>query len=306
MNFDFGYVFSRSAKILWKYKALWVFGILSSCSRWGINLDNITNRSNNRGNSGLPPAIEQARVWLEAHPFVIAGLVIATILLAFLSILIGTVGRVGLIKGALKVEGGAEALPFGETWSESIPYFWRVFGLSFFISVFFIFLVYLPLFVFGFLTAGIGFICLTPIFCLLIPVGIVINQVVELGNVSIVNNDLGIMEAFKRGWTLFRNNIGPVLVMALVLGVISTIVNFILALPIFGIAVPTFLAYGISDQQNNLPLILGGVCFALYLPVYWFVLSLVNSYRGIAWTLVYQQVTKPTPENNTPILETNA
>ncbi len=35
MNFNFGEVLTRAWQITWKYKVLWIFGILASCSRGG-------------------------------------------------------------------------------------------------------------------------------------------------------------------------------------------------------------------------------------------------------------------------------
>ncbi len=47
-----------------------------------------------------------------------------------IAIFLGTIGKIGLIRGAWQVEGGAENLIFGQLFSESTPYFWRMFGLS--------------------------------------------------------------------------------------------------------------------------------------------------------------------------------
>ena len=46
MNFDFIEVFTRAAKITWKYKVLWIFGILASCGR------SSGGSSNSGGNGG--------------------------------------------------------------------------------------------------------------------------------------------------------------------------------------------------------------------------------------------------------------
>jgi len=45
---------------------------------------------------------------------------------------------------------------FGELWSESQPYFWRVFGLSFLIGLAFL-VILLPIVAIGILSAGVGF-----------------------------------------------------------------------------------------------------------------------------------------------------
>ena len=50
---------------------------------------------------------------------------------------LGVIGKIALIKGTYKAEGGAESIGFGELFSESLPYFWRVFGLAFIVGLVF-------------------------------------------------------------------------------------------------------------------------------------------------------------------------
>ncbi len=78
-----------------------------------------------------------------------------------------------MIRGTLQAEEGAERLSFGELFRGSMPFFWRVFGLTFLIGLIFM-LLFVPLMLFGMITAGIGFLCLLPLICLLIPVSIAI------------------------------------------------------------------------------------------------------------------------------------
>ena len=54
--------------------------------------------------------------------------------IVIVEIFLGTIGRIGLIKGSAEADAGAEKLTFGGLWKESTPYFWRVFWLSFLIG----------------------------------------------------------------------------------------------------------------------------------------------------------------------------
>ena len=74
--------------------------------------------------------------------------VVVLLLLIVLAYLLGTIGRIGLMRGTRKADGGAERLGFGELWSESLPFFWRVFGLSFLLGLAFL-VILLPLILFG-------------------------------------------------------------------------------------------------------------------------------------------------------------
>ena len=146
------------------------------------------------------------------------------LLLIVVSIFLGTIGRIGLIKGSYEAEQGAESLAFGELFSTSMPYFWRVFGLSFLIGLAFL-LLFIPIILIGVLSAGVGFLCLLPLICLLIPVGIAVGIIIEQANRAIVLEDLGIFDGLKRGWEIARSNIGPIIIMALILFGISLVLR---------------------------------------------------------------------------------
>src|SRR5512136_1813143 len=128
---DFGYVLKRAWEIIWKFKILWIFGILASCGQAsGSGGSNSGFRFSGQDNT----AGFQVQQYFNQHPglttFLIILAIIIIVILVVLAILLGTVGRVGLIRGTLKAEQGASKLTFGELWREGLKYFWRVFGLN--------------------------------------------------------------------------------------------------------------------------------------------------------------------------------
>ncbi len=134
---DFGYVLNRAWKIVWKYKVLWIFGILASCGQAiGSGGSNSGYRFSSQ-DTNVTPQIEQ--FFNQLDPTIIALLIaigiIVALALTVIAILLGTVGRVGLIRGTVKAEQGAERLTFGELWREGLTYFWRVFGLNLMIGI---------------------------------------------------------------------------------------------------------------------------------------------------------------------------
>jgi len=313
MNFNFGEVLSRAWQIVWKHKVLWIFGIFASCSRSGGG----GGTGGGGGGTGVEPGapqpfsqlqriFEQIGQWISDNPWVIAVFVVIILALVILSIFLGTIGRIGLIKGTYKAEQGVERLNFGELFSESMPYFWRVFGLSLLIGLMFL-LIFLPLIFFGVITAGIGFICILPLLCVLIPISWAVMVVIEQANAAIVLEDLGIGDGLRRGWEVVRANIGTMILMALILFIGSAVVGIVLAIPLIITVVP--LAIGLAGagegMQPALWFWIVGACCAVYLPILILLNGILTAYIQSAWTLTYMRLTKP--QDNAPILlEANA
>ena len=243
MNFNFGEILTRAWQITWKYKVLWIFGILAGCtSGSGGGGGGGGNTGYSTGPSedwNVPPEIQGLVSWMADFVawvednlwiFVVIGLVF--LLLVIISIFLGTIGRIGLIKGAYQAEMGAERLALGDLFSASMPYFWRVFGLSFLIGLAF-FVLLVPLILIGVVTAGVGFLCLLPLICLLIPVGFAVGVIIEQANRAIVLEDLGIFDGLKRSWEITRANVWTLIVMGLILFGITAVLGIVIALPVF-------------------------------------------------------------------------
>ncbi|HSB03131.1 MAG TPA: hypothetical protein VLE49_20945 [Anaerolineales bacterium] len=322
MNFNFGEVLSRAWQIIWKHKVLWIFGILAGCSRGGSNFN---SNSSGRGNGGgfgggnLPPQLQQLFQTISENMTTFIVIIITLFcILWIVTIFLGTIGRIGLIRGTWQVEGGAEHLVFGQLFSESMPYFWRMFGLSLLVSLPIIILVAVMVVViiaFAFSassgndSAGIGMLGSMGLFlgclCLLIPVLIVIGIITRQAENAIVLEDAGVLPSLSRGWEVFRNNLGPVIFMAIILGVLGLIVGFVIAIPIFIVVVPAVLTFAAGQAQDWTPLIFMGVCLCLYIPVTWLLNGILVAYTETAWTLTYMRLTKP--QSNAPVMfEANA
>jgi len=308
MNFNFGEVLSRAWQIIWKNKVLWIFGVFAGCSRAGGSGGSGGGGGGGSGPGGGQPFSELQRVfdqigqWISDNPWVIAVFVILVLVLLVLSIFLGTIGRIGLIKGTYQAERGAERLIFGEVFSESMPYFWRVFGLSLLIGLLFL-LLFLPLIFFGIITAGIGFLCILPLLCILIPISWGVMVVIEQANAAIVLEDLGIGDGLRRGWEVVKANIGTMILMALILFIGSAVVGIVLAIPLIVAVVP--LVIGSAAGVERTPLLIFGVCCAVYLPILLILNGILTAYIQSAWTLTFMRLTKP--QDNAPIvLEANA
>jgi membrane-anchored glycerophosphoryl diester phosphodiesterase (GDPDase) len=295
MNFNFGEILTRAWQIIWKHRILWIFGILASCSRGGGGGGGGGNGSGSSGNGTA-----QLNQWISGHVGLVILLVIILIILILLFAFLGTIGKIGLIKGTYKAEQGADHLIFGELFSESVPYFGRVFGLGL-LLVLVSLIIFIPIFLIGILTAGIGFACLLPLICILIPALIVVGIIIEQANNAMVLEELGIKDGVRRGWEVVRSNLGPVILMAVILGVISIVIGLIVAIPILIVVIPAVFAYAAGNAQSNTPLIVMGVCICLYLPFAIVLQGILTAYIQSAWTLTYMRLTsKPDDTNDNP------
>src|SRR5215204_3072120 len=136
MNFNFGEVLTRAWQIIWKHRVLWIFGILAGCSQGGSRFNSGSNGGGGNGGYGtgstnFPPQLERFFEIISQNATAFIGLAVALVCIFWIvSIFLGTIGRIGLIRGTWQVEGGMQNLIFGQLFSESTPYFWRIFGLS--------------------------------------------------------------------------------------------------------------------------------------------------------------------------------
>lgn len=300
-NFNLGGVLTRAWQIIWKHKVLWVFGVFSVFARGGGGGGGGGN-TGYRTRSGEAPfsadqferferGFEQAFRFLEQNLWVIFVFAIFVVVLALLFYALGIMGRIGLIQGVNRVEQGAERLAFGELWSESLPYFWRVFGLNFLIGLAFL-LILGPFVLFGILTAGVGFLCLIPLICILIPVSWAVMVIVEQAQAAIVIENLGLWDGFKRGWEIVKNNAVNFIILALILFIGGAIAGVVIALPLFLAALPLIFGMGML-RETLAPLYIALACCALYLPVLYLLSGILAAYIQSVWTLTFLRLSKP-------------
>jgi hypothetical protein len=316
MNLNYGEVLTRAWKNIWKHKVLWFFGILASCARGGGgggsgggNGNYQTNPGENMPFSGgqIERIANQVGQYIQDNLWLVIAVGLALILLSFILSFVlyalGMVGRIGLIKGTYKIENGAESLSFGEIWSESLPYFWRIFGVNFLVGLAF-FAIFIPLILFGVITFGFGFICVIPLLCILIPISWVVAVVLQQAQIAIVLEDLTMLDGFKRGWNIVKSNAVPVIIMVLILGIGGTIISVIVALPMIVAFIP--LLMGMETLRESLtPLYISLACCAVYVPVLIIFNGVLTAYIQSVWALTFMQLSQP-KEDVPLIIEANA
>ncbi len=291
---DFGAILSRTWQIIWKHKILWVFGILAGCTSANAGSSNF--RYTFEGD--LPPRLQyffnNTPGWITAS---LIGLVILFIIVAVvLAIFLGTIGRVGVIRGAVQADQETRKPEFSELFNGSMHYFWRVFGLNVLVglALALFFIVFIVIGVFGsIVTLGLGLLCFIPMLCLLVPISWVIGVVLEQANIAIVVEDLGIMPGLQRGWDVVKNNVGNYIVMALILVLgVGLIGGLIIGLPVALVIAPAMIGGLVgTDQSMSGGFLFTALCIAAYLPIAIFLNGILQTYIKTAWTLTYLRLT---------------
>ena len=306
---DFGKVLTRSWEIIWKHKALWLFGILASCSgNFNFGGGNFNYSVGQEDTRNLPPEFARffanwerafSQFFNERNIGWIIAIVCILILIGILFWVIGIYGKVGLIKGTVNAETG-QAIGFRSLAGESWPLLGKAVGLSIllFLIPFAIFIVLALIFAaIGVATLGIGLICLIPIICLLIPFFLLYFVYAEMATIALIKEGLTVGEAFSRGWEVFRNNVGNLIGMGLILFVGGILVGIIVSLPLIAIAAPAFLGF-LSDDPNasRSGLLVSVILFLIALPFLIVINGIIRAYIQSAWTLTYVQLTGAKPK----------
>jgi hypothetical protein len=307
MNFDFGEVLTRAGQITWRYKSLWLAGILISLIgflsapislMFGPSFAALSDPS--EVNRQLPTIL------------LVNGLVI---FLSILSIPLYVIGATIPALGTLRVERGGEKLNFGELIRGSLPYFWRILGvfLLVWVGMFLVVFIFMGcIIVLSAVTFGLASVCAFPMFLLFIPLMILVYALTEQGMAAVVVDDLSLSNALQRAWELVRKNIGVMALMSIIIYLGTVIVSMIVSIPIlipmFGFMTDVIQSAGAEPDMQSME--------RMFRTMSWWMLALSPFYaifQGIllafmqsAWTLTYLRLTK-SQDNNVPVIvEANA
>ncbi len=316
MNFDFIEVFTRAAKITWKYKVLWVFGILASCGRGSGGNSNYQGNQSGSGiaENPLDPEMtrkaeaffEQLGNWFKQNTWVIYAAIALFVLLIVLQTFLNIVGAAGLARGVVRVEGGAESLPFGELFSESLRYFWRLLGagLIIWLPFFVIFvLIFVAMMIAVFSDAGNSpamggafLLVIISMCCCMLPFTIVLGLYSQQVNRSITVEDRRVIDSLARGWQVFSKNIVILLIIAVVIFIGGFLVGVIIALPVILLMVPLMESFVRGNITSWQPFMAVGVFILCYSPLAWLISGILTTFTESVWTLTYLRLIKPKEE----------
>ncbi len=302
---NYGEWLEKAWKIIWRFKILWVFGLLASCAG-GINA--IPSLDYRFSLPELPFGFSygqlpyQVQAFLEGIPawvWILSGFGILTLIL--LAFVIGLVGRIGVKLGAWRADVGTDSLPFGQVLSDSLGYFWRMLGLTVLVglpgflfalvSVFFLLLGIFSVVGSQLPGGGIALICLVlPLFCLLIPLGWILSVLGELSSAALVGENLGIFASIRRGWRLMWQKVGSAILVSLLLFAVQIAAGILLGIPAALLIIPFVVAAAAS--RSGVIFGVGLVALVLLaILIGWFISSIFQAYSGSLWVVTFRRLT---------------
>ena len=303
---DYAEILKKAWNIIWKHKILWLFGLLAGSaigSGQGLSYRFSSQARIQQfwqNNRGFPSVFERVSEFYRSLPpfawFLIAGAAVAAVL--FISLILFFVreyGLAGVIKGsALADEPGRRGLKFSEVHRALKPYYWRLVLLRFLVvcaGAILAGLLAMPTIIFIIGTLGIGLCCLIPFFILLIPVGWGASVLVHNACIALVDENLGVVEALSRAWDVTIQNIGPLLVLHLLLGVVRLVTGLLMSIPMLAAALPLILA--LRSPGSAWPIAAGlltGLLWLILLPLGLAGMSILNAFDLSARALAFREV----------------
>ncbi len=296
---DFGEVLGRTWKIGWNHKMLWIFQMIPGAL--AVIYLPISFIFNPAFVQFLPPPLNRL---LNESAMLIVFLLL-TLLYIIVAIFAGVISQSATTLGALRVEKGTEELSFQGLLKDGLPYFWRILGIMV------LFMLAWLLIMGGFmafdmivslLTLGFGMLCLMPFFLLFIPLFLIGYSWIELSQVAVLSDQMGITDALTRGWQIIRGNILQIALLVIIiyfgLWIVSAVLIFPMMIPMW------FLPLGINaNGEFNRSFI---VFFLVLFPVLMLVMTVVQgiamAFAKSAWAVAYLRLTKPKTESQAPIV----
>ncbi|HNS03455.1 MAG TPA: hypothetical protein PKM78_13870 [Anaerolineae bacterium] len=304
----------RAARLTWRYKVLWILGILLALSSGGGSSSfNYSFPSNSGGNIGSP----MMPVWGMPDPNVIAGFVLLCCCLLAVLIVVLTivqyVARTGLYRAVDQIEETGAA----PTWREALRLGWdrralRMFlldllvGLVLFIGVMALLLLAaspLLLLIFdvdalsifgGIAAAGLFLLAIL----LIVVAAVVVSVLQQFWRRQIALDDRSVGDALALGTGMARGRVGDVAIFWILMTLVGLVFGFLVLALMFvlglaGLAVGGGLGYAVYAlfDSTAAALLVGVPLFLLIfgLPLL-FVQGIYLVFEASAWTLAYREV----------------
>lgn len=320
---DFGATISRAFNLTLKHRVLWVLGFLAALAGGSgggtsFNLP-VPGGSFNPATPGGEIDPQTQRFFENLNPGALfaafGGLLCVIVVISIALWVIGFIARGGLIGGVQQIEAEGSTT-FSSAWSAGARKFWPLFGLNLLIAIPIILLALI-----GFVLVGgtffalfaaaasgrtddaaatgaaggaIAALCIIfTLACVGVIYSIVASALQTFGERAIVIDNLGVGDALRRAWDVFRNNLGNIILLALLMLVISIVIGFIVAAISGVLFLPTILGAAANAEQGigTGTIILAGITFLVVAIIGAIIGALYIAFNSATWTLAYRQFT---------------
>lgn len=295
---DFAEVLRRAWQITWRFKGLWVLGILAGCGGGGGG-----GGSSGGSGGGIRwefgerelPSIERFfdRMDPELLGIITVALICLGIALAIAFFLLGVLGQSGLISGIdLADEGHAVTLSIA--FQRGLHYFWKILGAQVVLWLLAAAVLAVVFIAAGILTVGtfgLAALCFLPLACLLVPAFLLFGVYVMLTQVALVVEELDFTAAFARSWQVLRDNVGNVIVLGIVLVIGGLVLGFVLFLPFVAVAFPAIAGITFGGERAAA----GGIAVSIIgavvlLPLVVLINGIIQTFATGTWTIAYRRM----------------
>ena len=308
---NYSEILKKAWNIVWKHKILWLFGFLAGSAVGGSQGFSYQFSSRDRlmrhwgdGGGKYFPMFERLSESLHDVPsytwfLLAAGIAISVLLVSLIAFFLREYGVGGVIKGsALAEEQENGKLNFKALHHALKPFYWRLILLRLLVAIASVLLAGLlavPVVIFIIGTLGVGLCCLLPFLILLIPVGWAARVLVHNASIALVDENLDPLQAIERAWELSTQNLGPLLVLHIILGLIRLVCGLVLSVPLIAAALPLIFALrasapGISAAAG----LVSALLWLLLLPLLLIAFGVLNAYDLTARALAYRELKEKT------------
>ncbi len=283
---DYGKLLGRAWNIVWEHKFLILLGVLVALGSAGGGGNANANIAAPEGDvRGFDFQLPQLGEEWSLPTGVVAGTAVVLIGIALVVGIalwvVSTIARGGLIAGASAIDSGASS-SFAQAWSAGWQKGWSLLGIGVLPALPGLILLVAGLGLTGVFAGlysllgdsaalpprgGLGAI-LAGMVCIAAPIALVLSLLRTFANRACMLEDLGVFAAYRRGWDVLLDNIGPALVLFLLQIAIS-----------IGLGIVLFL-----------PNVVMALCCVLW-PVLLLVEGTIAAYFSTLWTLAWREWT---------------
>jgi hypothetical protein len=287
MTFDIGEVLSRAWQITWKHKVLWIIGILFGffvSIMFPLMFSPIL----------FPVLMQNSKIDLSSVLVLMVVYVITFLLYIVVLYPMSVLAQTSVTLGVLNANEDGENLSGVDLLKRSFPFFWRVLGLMLLFAVGMTlinlviqaFIILLTI-----LTLGLAVLCMMPLTLLMYP--LLFGSIVwmEQATNGIIVDHMTIADAARQGWSLIRNNLMPVTLLALVIYFGIGLVTGALIMPMM---IPFFIVpFSFMEHQTNWPILSISILWTIaFIPLFAFISGFSMVFTKSAWVLTYLRFTR--------------